>query len=56
LGRQPHRIDAAQKLPAEPEAAGKAQDDRRPDRPAESRENAAQGFVRAPPLIADDQS
>ena len=52
---EPHRVDAAQELGAEPKTSGDAERDRRADRPGESRQNAAQRRVRAPLLVADDE-
>ena len=52
---EPHRVDAPQELGAEPKTSSDAERDRRADRPGESGQNAAQGGVRAPLLVADDK-
>ena len=55
LGGQAHRIDAAEKLRAEPQATEGSEREGRRHRPAESEEDAAQDRVGAAPLVADDE-
>ncbi len=52
---EPHRIDPAQELRAEPETSGNSKYDGRADRPGESGQNAAQRLIRTPPLVADNE-
>ena len=52
---EPHRVDAAQELGAEPKTSSDAERDRCADRPGESGQNAAQSCVRATLLVADDE-